>query len=170
MSDEQRYVLGIAYQAGRDERIRMGADGARDYFEPAELEKAAWSYIGSDMLIGVEHIDGTEGHARVVESYIYRGPEWALGDVGGEQVIVKSGDWLLGAVLDDVAWDLYKSGRITGWSPQGSGRRRRPVAKSEGVADIVRVDPVAYARDRLSAVDAQRELLIDIITKAGETP
>lgn len=118
---EQRYVLGIAYQAGPDPRIQRGADGGRDYFSPEELEKAAWSFLRNGAAVGIEHVDGTEGHAQVVESYVYRGPDW---DVGND-VIVKSGDWLVGAVLDETAWQLYKDGKVTGWSPQGTARRIR---------------------------------------------
>jgi hypothetical protein len=115
---EQRYVLGVAYQAGPDPRIEKGMDGGRDFFTAAELEKAAWGFL-QERQVGLFHVDGTEGAATVVESYIYRGPDWNLGD----DIVVKSGDWLVGAVLDETAWDLYKSGRITGWSPQGQARR-----------------------------------------------
>ena len=119
---EQRYVLGIAYQAGVDERIAKGLDGARDYFTPAELEKAAWSYLGEGgRQIGLQHMDGTLGQGRVVESYVYRGPDWPIGD----DVVVKSGDWLVGAILDESAWQLYKAGKITGFSPQGVAKRRK---------------------------------------------
>lgn len=122
MADEQRYVLGLAYQAGPDPVIATGADGSRDYFTPEELEKAAWEFMKSSRSIGLFHENGTEGHADVVESYIYRGGDWDLGD----GFIVKAGDWLIGAVLDDTAWDLYKSGKITGFSPQGTAKRRKP--------------------------------------------
>lgn len=118
MSD-QRYVLGIAYQAGPDPRIRRGADGGRDFFSEAELEKAAWSFLRNGPTVGLFHADGTEGAAEIVESYVYRGPNW---DLGGE-LVVKSGDWLIGAILDERAWQLYKSGQITGFSPQGMARR-----------------------------------------------
>jgi hypothetical protein len=117
----QRYVLGIAYQAGPDPRIARGADGGRDFFTPAELEKAAWSFLRNGPQVGLFHVDGTEGAAQVVESYIYRGPDWDLGD----GLVAKSGDWLLGAILDDRAWDLQQTGKINGWSPQGTARRRR---------------------------------------------
>ena len=116
---EQRYVLGVAYQVGPDPRIKRGADGGRDYFSPEELEKAAWGFLRDGPSVGLFHADGTEGAATVVESYVYRGPDWDLGD----DVVVKSGDWLIGAVLDERAWQLYKAGRITGWSPQGQARR-----------------------------------------------
>jgi hypothetical protein len=121
VADEQRYVLGIAYQAGPDPKIQRGADGGRDYFSAEELEKAAWKFLAKGREVGLFHADGTTGAADVVESYIYRGPDWDLGD----GTVVKTGDWLIGAVLDEPAWDLYKSGRITGWSPQGAARRRR---------------------------------------------
>lgn len=117
---EQQYVLGIAYQAGPDPRIQRGADGGRDWFTAEELEKAAWGYLRNGPQSGLFHgPDSTLGHAEIVESYVYRGPDWDLGN----DVVVKAGDWLVGAILDDVAWQLYKSGRVTGWSPQGSARR-----------------------------------------------
>lgn len=120
MSDEQRYVLGVAYQAGPDPRIRRGADGGRDYFTEAELEKAAWGFLQKGAQVGLFHgPDSTVGAATVVESYIWRGDDWDLGN----GTVVRKGDWLIGAVLDDRAWQLYKSGRITGFSPQGMARR-----------------------------------------------
>jgi hypothetical protein len=118
---EQRYLLGLAYQAGPDPRISKGADGGRDYFTPAELEKAAWQFMKSARTVGLFHEDGTEGQAEVTESYIYRGPEWPQADGS----VIKSGDWLIGCVLNEKAWDLYKSGVITGFSPQGSAKRLR---------------------------------------------
>jgi hypothetical protein len=118
---EQRYVLGVAYQAGPDPNIKRGADGGRDFFSAAELEKAAWSFLPGGAQVGLFHgPDDSIGHATVVESYIWRGDPWDL----GEGVVVRKGDWLVGAILDDIAWQLYKSGRVTGWSPQGVARRR----------------------------------------------
>ena len=117
-TEPQRFVLAIAYQAGPDPRIQTGADGGRDYFSPEELEQAAWGFMDTRE-IGIFHVDGTEGHAQVVESYIYRGPDW---EINGE--IVRAGDWLLGLILDQIAWDMYTNGEITGLSPQGSAKRR----------------------------------------------
>lgn len=118
-AEPQRYVLGVAYQAGPDPRIKRGADGGRDYFTAEELEKAAWNFLSNGPTVGLFHAEGSEGAATVVESYIWRAEPWDL----GEGVIVKAGDWLIGAVLDERAWRLYKSGHITGWSPQGQARR-----------------------------------------------
>lgn len=122
MADEQRFVLGLGYQAGRDDRIEKGLDGGRDYFTPDELEKAAWSFLRNGPVVGTFHVDGTEGAATVVESSIYRGPDWHVSD----ELVIKAGDWIVGAILDEPAWRLYKAGRITGWSPQGRARRIVP--------------------------------------------
>lgn len=129
MSDPQRYVLGVAYQAGPDPRIAKGADGGRDCFTPEELEKAAWAFMKSARSVGTDHEDGTEGAADVVESYIYRGPEWVLKAADGSEQVVKSGMWLVGLICDEVAWDLYKSGRVGGVSLQGRAKRRRRVQR-----------------------------------------
>ena len=67
-ADEQRFVLGIAYQAGPDPRIAKGADGGRDFFTEAELEKAAWSFMLNGQQHGLLHLDGSTGAARPVES------------------------------------------------------------------------------------------------------
>lgn len=118
----QRYLLALAYQAGADERITKGADGARDYFSVAELEKAAWSFLPQGAAVGLFHgPEQTVGHFQVTESYIYRGPDWDLGD----DVVIKAGDWLIGGICDEVAWNLYTNGHITGMSPQGTATRRR---------------------------------------------
>jgi hypothetical protein len=117
---EQRYVLGLAYQAGRDPNIQRGADGARDYFTAEELEKACWSFLPGGAEVGLFHADDTVGHFTVTESYIYRGPDWDQGNGS----VIRKGDWLIGGICDDVAWDLVKSGRVTGFSPQGRARRR----------------------------------------------
>lgn len=115
---EQQYTLSVAYFAGRRDEIVKGQDGYRDYFTAETLEKAAHAYLATDPVIGLFHLDGTEGHGKVVESYIYRGPDWQSGDV-----LVKSGDWLLGIKWDDAAWSIIKSGKARGMSPQGRARR-----------------------------------------------
>lgn len=119
-TEPQRFVLAIAYQAGPDPRIQTGADGGRDYFSPEELEAAAWGFMDTRE-IGLYHEDGTEGHATVVESYIWRGDPWELGGT-----TVTTGSWLIGLILDPIAWQLYLDGHITGLSPQGTAKRRSP--------------------------------------------
>lgn len=117
----QRYLLSVAYQVGRDPKIKRGADGGRDAFSAAELEKAAWSFLPNGAQVGLFHgPDDTVGHFTVTESYIYRGPDWVV----DEDTVIKAGDWLVGGICDPIAWDLYKRGLITGMSPQGTAKRR----------------------------------------------
>src|SRR6185437_3543477 len=91
---------------------------------PEELELAAWRFMQGPLEVGIYHVDGTVGHATVTESYIYRGPDWPITSADGSEVVVKAGDWLLGAVLDEAAWEMAQKRQITGWSPQGKARRR----------------------------------------------
>lgn len=127
-ASDQRYVLGVAYQAGPDPRISTGADGHRDYFTPEELEKAAWSFLqDGGGQVGLMHTDGTVGAARAVESYVWRGNDWDA----GSGVVIHKGDWLLGVICDEPTWDLVKSGRVTGFSPQGFAKRRKPTPTLE---------------------------------------
>lgn len=120
--EPQRYVLAIAYKAGKSPLIKRGADGGRDYFEPPELERAAFSYLSKgNPQVGIGHIDGTVGAATVVESYIWRGPDWDLGD----GITVNKGDWLIGMILDPKSWELAQQGKLTGVSMQGTAKRRR---------------------------------------------
>ncbi|MGN6607973.1 MAG: XkdF-like putative serine protease domain-containing protein [Jatrophihabitans sp.] len=123
---EQQYTLAVVYKPGADSRIVKGVDGARDVFSEAELEKAAWSLLSGENPpeIGLFHQDGVVGHGRVVESYIWRADPWVMKAADGTEVVVEKGDWLAGIRWDDQAWDLIKSGRATGISIQGRGKRR----------------------------------------------
>jgi hypothetical protein len=118
---EQRFIVGLAYQWGADPAISKGMDGGRDIFSKAELELACHSFLRNGPVGGLFHADGTEGHVTFVESGIHRGPDWSAGN----GLVLRDGDWFLGAYCDDVAWDLVKSGKVTGFSPQGQARRRR---------------------------------------------
>ena len=131
---ERRYLLAVAYQAGRDPLITKGADGARDFMSADELERAAWSFVVKGGQAGMFHMMGTEGHAQIVESYLYRGPDWTVTGPTGRSTVVKAGDWLVGLILGEAAWALYKAGRIGGLSPQGTGTRRRVIAKESTMA------------------------------------
>jgi len=111
-AEEQHYTLGIAYPANK-------VDAHGEFTTPEELEKTAWTWLAKHRKIGIQHQDGTEGHGIPVESYIYRGPDW---EVNGQ--VVKAGDWLLGVVWDDAAWQLIKRGVLTGYSIQGDAFRK----------------------------------------------
>lgn len=104
---EQRYTLSIAYPVAE-----LDAHGA--FANATALERACWQYTQQSRAVGLMHQDGTTGAGELVESYIYRGPDWQI----GEQV-VKSGDWLAGIVWSPAAWERVKSGDYTGLSFQG---------------------------------------------------
>ena len=118
---ERRYTLGLAYGANLPD-VGKAADGFRDFAGPTALEDAAWSFLRKGASVGLHHQDGTEGHGTVVESYIWRGPDWPQPN----GYVVKAGDWLVGTVWDEPTWQLIKSGELNGYSPQGSARRRKP--------------------------------------------
>lgn len=120
-SEERRYTLGVAYPANRPD-VGKAADGFRDFASERVLEDAAWSYLRKGARVGLDHADGTEGAGTVVESYIYRGPDWPQD--GG--YVVKAGDWLVGIVWSPQTWAEIKSGHRKGLSPQGAARRRIP--------------------------------------------
>lgn len=171
-AEPQRYLLALAYQAGPDPLIKKGQDGARDFFTAEELEKAAWSFMqDGGRQVGLFHgPEQTIGHFDVTESYVYRGPDWDMGDI-----VVKSGDWLIGGICDEVAWDLHERGLITGMSPQGSAMRRRVRKAEEDGGPITASLLVSGPEDQiaafanfcrhlqmLSSVGASRTLQIDV--------
>lgn len=120
--EEKRFLLGLAYVAGRDPRIRKGMDGGRDFLSPEELERACWSFLPGGGEVGIGHLDGSLGHMTVTENYIYRGPDWEQPN----GLVLKSGmAWLIGGICDAYAWTLAKSGKLTSFSPQGGARRRK---------------------------------------------
>jgi Putative phage serine protease XkdF len=121
----RQFLAGCAYQCGPTSRIAKGVDGGRDFMTAPELERAAWNFMLKGQQHGLFHVDGTEGAARTVESAIYRNPiPWVISD----DLMIRKGDWYIGALLNDTAWSAYEAGRIGGFSPQGVARRRR-VAK-----------------------------------------
>ncbi len=113
----QRFTLGLAYPANRPD-VARARDGHIDFASPEALEKCAWEYMTRYREIGMWHKEGTAGHAEVVESYIYRGPLWTI-ETPTAEVVIKAGDWLLGARWDDYGWEQVQKGLINGWSPQG---------------------------------------------------
>jgi hypothetical protein len=115
-AEEQRYTLAVAYPADK-------LDLHGEYMSARDLEQSAWDYVAKHRSVGLWHAEGTEGHGTVVESYIYRGPDWTLTGADGSSVVVKAGDWMLGVQWDVPAWAEIKKGRIDGMSMQGRAIR-----------------------------------------------
>ena len=126
MAEEERFIIAVAYQPGKDPRIRKGLDGRRDYLTAAEVRKAAHAFLRNGPKGGTFHVDGTEGAVEFVESWIQPN-DWPVTRPDGSVTVVKAGTWCVAGYLDESAWRLYKRGLITGVSPQGvarSGERR----------------------------------------------
>lgn len=124
-AEESRYTLGVAYPAMKTDAA-VAQDGHIDFVSHEVLEKTAWAWMTDHRDVNLFHKGGTEGHATVVESYIYRGPDWTI---PGNDYVVKAGDWMLGTVWDEHGWQLVKEGLIRGWSPEGGARRMKPSAE-----------------------------------------
>lgn len=123
--DERRYTLTVAYPADKAD-VAVAADGHLDFASKAAVEDAAWGYMTAYRDVGLHHADGTSGAGQLVESYIYRGPDWVVKAANGDEVVIKAGDWLMGTIWPPETWERWKSGELGGMSPQGGARRRRP--------------------------------------------
>jgi hypothetical protein len=131
--DERQYTLQVAYPADSAD-VAKARDGFQDFASAEAVEKAAWSYMENARNVGLMHAEGTDGAGTVVESYVYRGPDWAVKAADSSDQLIKSGDWLIGIRWGDDAWNMIKSGEIGGVSMQGAAKRRTP-----NPADVARV-------------------------------
>ncbi len=124
--DERRFTLGLGYPAMRPD-VGKAADGYRDFVSAEVLEKTAWEWMRKHRNVGLDHQEGTDYAGEVVESYLYRGPDWTVtSPVDGSTQVIKAGDWLVGVVWSERAWSLVKQGLVNGYSPQGGARRTTP--------------------------------------------
>ncbi len=130
--DERRYTLSVGYPADTPDAA-VARDGHLDFASAAEVEKAAWGYMQNPG-VGVVHEDGTEGAGQIVESYIYRGPDWEIEATDGSKQVIKSGDWLIGTVWNEPTWERIKARELRGTSMQGTAARRAP-----SPADVAKV-------------------------------
>lgn len=128
-SAPRRYTLSMGYPAYQPD-VAVARDGHLDFASAEEVEKAAWGYLANGAGVGLYHEDGTEGAGRIVESYIYRGPDWQIGD----NKVVKEGDWLIGTIWSEPAWADIEAELINGTSMQGTAARRAP-----SPADVAKV-------------------------------
>lgn len=126
----RQYTLDLAYPADKAD-TSVALDGHRDFASKSAVEDAAWNYMREHRRVGTYHTAYTgegesDGAAQVVESYIYRGPDWAVKAADGSEVMIKSGDWLMGFVWSDNAWSDVLAGKINGVSVEGTVKRRTP--------------------------------------------
>ena len=121
-TEERRFTLGVAYAPDTPDKS-VAADGHRDFMTAQEVEKAAWKFLASHPTVGYNHQEGTTGLGQVVESYVYRGPEWVVSPT----LTIQPGTWLVGVVWSEKGWEDVKAGKINGLSMQGNAKRRRPL-------------------------------------------
>lgn len=127
--EEQRFTLGLAYPALSPD-VAKAMDGHRDFASAELVEKAAWGYMADHREVGLIHFTPDSAAGTVVESYVYRGPDWCCKAVDGSEQMILAGDWLLGTVWTPPAWAAIKSGQVDGLSVVGSARRRKPSAEA----------------------------------------
>ena len=125
--DEKRFLLTVAYPAMKAD-ASVGKDKHRDFASADVVEKAAWNFLRKGAKVGLWHEPGHDDAAEVVESYVWRGEPWLIKAANGTDQTIMAGDWLVGLVLSEPTWELYKSGDIGGVSPQGRGKRKVPDA------------------------------------------
>lgn len=126
-ADERRFTLGVAWHADRPDE-QPAADGHRAVIRAEELEKTAWAWMARSREVGLMHLDGTEGHGTVVESYLWRGPDWTTVDANGNEQVITRGSWLVGVIWDPPTFLAIKRGQIDGYSPQGTAKWRKASA------------------------------------------
>lgn len=121
--EEKRYTLCCAYPSNKPD-VGVSKDGHIDFASADAVEEAAFNYMVKCRSVGAWHAAGTDGAGTVVESYIYRGPDWEIAAGDGSEHVIKAGDWMLGVRWDEPTWALIKAGHIGGVSPQGTAQRR----------------------------------------------
>jgi hypothetical protein len=126
---ERRFTLLCAYPADRADRA-IAADNHRDFASKDSVELAAWDYMRKHRKIGLGHQDHTEGSGDLVESGIYRGPDWRFAAADGSEQLIKAGDWLIGVIWAPEVWKGFRSGDLNGGSMQGGAVRRTPSKES----------------------------------------
>jgi Putative phage serine protease XkdF len=123
--DERRFTLVMGYPANSPD-VAVARDGFQDFAKEGDVEEAAWNYLTKSQQVGLWHKDGTDGAGQVVESYIYRGPDWAIKAADDSEQVIRSGDWLVGIRWNEDTWPLVKEGKVGGVSMQGKTKRRSP--------------------------------------------
>lgn len=127
--DSQRFLLTVAYPAYKTDAA-VAADGHIDVASDQVVERACWNFMRKGAKLGMWHKDGNSDCGEVVENYVWRGEPWVLKAADGTDQTIMPGDWLVGMILTEPTWALYKARLIGGVSPQGGARRRLPSAET----------------------------------------
>lgn len=116
-SSTDRIVKGVVYAPPAN---RRDVDKQDQWARASTIRKKAYGFLTGDRIIGIGHLDGTEGKGEVVESYIHDGPPYTVDGPHGPET-VPTGAWVLAVrVDDDDTWARIEAGDLQGWSEQGS--------------------------------------------------
>jgi Putative phage serine protease XkdF len=133
---EKRFTLSVGYPAYKAD-VGVAVDGHRDFAGERATEEACWEFMKSQD-VGLGH-EGGGGRGVIVENYVYRNPvPWVVKAADDSKQVIKAGDWLIGIIWDQQAWDMIQKGEITGTSMQGKARRRQPDAASLERVEVAR--------------------------------
>jgi len=119
-STDQRLVFGFASVAV-DASGEPLVDSQGDIIEPAELERAAYSYVLKSRAGGYMHV--RKDAATLVESVVIT-PE-KLEKMGLPKDALPTGWWVGFRVDDDKVWQDVKKGKLKAFSIGGKGRREK---------------------------------------------
>lgn len=128
-AEESRVTVGLAYPHSRADK-GVASDGHIDFASPVAIQNACWAFTSKSRSIGLNHQNGTEGHGEVVESGLHRGPDWIVKSENGSETVIVEGDWVMAVRWDPQTWELIKSKRLNGFSPQGRAKRGTPTPES----------------------------------------
>lgn len=120
--DERRQAFGYASVVEVDGTPVIDLQG--DWITPAELEKAAYAFVQKSRVGGSQHARGDDGgplHAGdMIESFVITDEKV---EKMGLPEDTPRGWWVGFQYHDDATWDDIKSGRKTGFSVHGRGKR-----------------------------------------------
>lgn len=104
-------------------------DSQGDFMTAAGIEKIAHGFVGDGLQKNIDtNHDGNMTGSTAVESFIAKGDKNYI-----------DGSWVLGVKHPDAIWSLVKSGKITGYSMEGSGSRKPTVLKGQKANELVDV-------------------------------
>lgn len=114
--EERRFTLGPWY-------IPNTADAHGDWTDPDTLQQALWDYVDAGYRgIHLQHMPDTVAGRWVELMTLPHETTWPVIDPNGTTTehTYPEGTVLMGVIWDEWAWDLVKSGAITGYSIGGN--------------------------------------------------
>ncbi len=119
LDEDRRIAFGWAYVSEKDDKLVIDKQG--DFVDdPEELEVAAYNFALQSRDAGDMHVR-VSGIGQLVESMVFT-PE-KVAKMGLPSGSIPTGWWLGFYVEDDETWANVKSGKYSGFSIGGRGKR-----------------------------------------------